>query len=89
MTEAPNTPTDDTRSDVGAPVDLVAYDAMLSERFGGEPFFTLRGQDAFAPALITAWAMLAADHGCPPDKVTAAFEVAKTMHKWSPRKFPD
>jgi len=69
--------------------DLPGVDAILSETYGGEPFFTLRGQDVFAPALVTAWALLAARHGCPPEKVSAAFATAKAMQKWPNCKHPD
>lgn len=70
-------------------LDLPGVDDILSETYGGEPFFTLRGQDAFAPALVTAWAVLAAAHGCPAEKVSRAFAIAKAMQKWPSRKHPD
>lgn len=53
-----------------------------------EPIFILRGQDKLAPALVHAWASLAAEHGCQPEKVASAFKCAAEMQKWHQRKFP-
>ncbi|CAN0468631.1 unnamed protein product [Phaeothamnion confervicola] len=54
-----------------------------------EPLFVLRGQDKLAPALVREWARLAAENGCPPDKVQEARNLADAMDRWLPRKYPD
>lgn len=56
-----------------------------------EPYFVLRANDRFAPALVALWANLAQTHGCGEAKITEAFECARAMQKWPERlkKFPD
>lgn len=54
-----------------------------------EPVFILRAQDKLAPALVRAWAALAAEHGCDIVKCQMAVETAEDMEDWPTRKFPD
>jgi len=55
----------------------------------GEPFFVLRGQDKFAPALVVAWIELAKEYGVDADKIVEAMRCADDMRRWPDRKFPD
>lgn len=59
-----------------------------------EPVFALRAQDVLAPVLVRTWADLAALHGCPPEKIREAREIALAMERWQQRyptrtKLPD
>jgi hypothetical protein len=54
-----------------------------------EPLFALRAQDALAPALVRMWCELAVLHGCPPEKLAEARQLALAMERWPNRKFPD
>lgn len=61
----------------------------MSADYGGEPFFTLRGQDIFAAPLVRMWAELAVLSPQSRAKGLRAFELANRMEKWSTRKWPD
>lgn len=55
-----------------------------------EPYFVLRGQDFFAPALIRMWADLnTLNPYCSPEKIRTAREIALQMDHWPDRKWPD
>lgn len=54
-----------------------------------EPLFILRAQDLHAPALVEAWASMAARSGCAPEKVAEAMALANKMRAWPNRKNPD
>lgn len=54
-----------------------------------EPVFVLRAQDRLSPILISLWAKLALELGCPGDKVKEALKVAEAMEAWPYRKLPD
>lgn len=64
-------------------------EGCLGKAADNEPVFILRGQDKLAPALVVAWARLAAEHGCGMGKVKEALDLAHSMASWSTRKFPD
>jgi hypothetical protein len=63
------------------------YNATLR----GQDTFVLAQQDRAAPAAIDAWAMLAAAHGCPDDKVQHALVTAESwrVQPMSATKWPD
>lgn len=71
------------------PVSLRQFEEALSSVLGGEPVFTLRGQDVLSAAFVTAWAMQAAALGVPAEKVSRAFATAKAMTQWPVKKMPD
>lgn len=54
-----------------------------------EPYFVLRGQDAFAAELVRQWAHLAEGAGVPPQKVENARRCARAMRNWPHKKIPD
>lgn len=63
--------------------------AMLDKMDEAEPYFILRGQDAFAAMLVTQWAEMAESAGTPPDKVHNARMCARAMKNWTKHKIPD
>lgn len=73
--------------------DEVAGPSCLTKAADDEPVFVLRGQDKLAPALVRAWAVLAALHGCGDDKVIEARYAAQKMEDWQAQtgrgKWPD
>ena len=64
-------------------------DVCLDKVADNEPIFVLRAQDRLAPGLVRAWAMQAEAHGCAPDKLREAYELAEAMEQWPTRKYPD
>ncbi len=57
-----------------------------------EPVFVLRARDKLAPIVVRVWAELAAAHGCPEEKLRAAFHTQLEMRDWALRhgaKWPD
>lgn len=64
-------------------------EGCLGKAADDEPVFVLRAQDAHATGLVSDWADLAEGTRCPPDKVAEAREIARRMHAWAPRKYPD
>lgn len=54
-----------------------------------EPYFILRGQDAFAAELVRQWAHLAESAGVPRQKVENARQCARAMRNWPTKKIPD
>ena len=69
--------------------NLKRGEGCLAKAAIDEPIFVLRGQDKLAPALVRAWAALAREHGCSPDKTNEAVMLACSMEAWRTRKFPD
>lgn len=63
--------------------------AMLDKMDEAEPFFILRGQDAFAAVLVRQWAEMAESGGVPPAKVENARQCARAMRNWTKKKIPD
>jgi hypothetical protein len=62
---------------------------MLDKMDEAEPFFILRGQDAFAGELVRRWADLAESAGVPGFKVENARQCARAMRNWPTKKIPD
>ena len=57
-----------------------------------EPVFLLRAQDAVAPGVVEAWAIVAYEAGATDDIVHHAYEHAQLMRKWQAEhgsKVPD
>lgn len=54
-----------------------------------EPYFVLRGTDAFASHLVVMWADMAEGAGVPLDKVQNARQCARAMRNWPTKKIPD
>jgi hypothetical protein len=63
--------------------------AMLDKMDEAEPFFILRGQDAFAGELVRRWADFAESAGVPGFKVENARKCARAMRNWPTKKIPD
>lgn len=63
--------------------------SMLDKMDEAEPFFILRGQDAFAAHLVHQWADLAESAGVSPAKVVNARHCARAMRNWTKKKIPD
>lgn len=63
--------------------------AMLDKMDEAEPFFILRGQDAFSAHLVRMWADLAEGAGTPHEKVVNARQCARAMGNWNKKKIPD
>jgi len=64
-------------------------DQCLKKAGDDEPIFVLRAQDKLAPDIVRAWAITAEAHGCHPDKLREAYELAEAMEQWPIRKYPD
>jgi hypothetical protein len=63
--------------------------AMLDKMDEAEPFFILRGQDAFSAHLVKLWADLAESAGTNGAKVLNARQCARAMRNWTKKKIPD
>jgi hypothetical protein len=63
--------------------------AMLDKMDEAEPFFILRGQDAFSAYLVGLWADMAESAGTTGAKVTNARQCARAMRNWINKKIPD
>lgn len=81
----------------GTGVTLEQVNQKMSQENGGEPFFTLRGQDFMAPKLIRLWAdmLFSLSQADTPAntrrraKAHEAFLVADAMDAWPKKKIPD
>jgi hypothetical protein len=62
---------------------------MLDKMNEAEPFFILRGQDAFAAHLVSQWADMAESAGTSGAKVQNARQCARAMKNWLKKKIPD
>ncbi len=69
--------------------DRFGNKAMLEKMDEAEPFFIIRGQDAFAAFLVKKWADLAESAGTDPAKVENARQCARAMRNWPTHKIPD
>lgn len=69
-----------------APAPRKALDDRVEDM---EPTFTLRAQDALAPAVIRMWCEAALLLGVDPDKIRDARQIALRMEQWPHRKVPD
>jgi len=62
---------------------------VLEKLDPNEPFFVLRGADAFAATLVGQWADMLEGAGGPRDKVENARQCARAMRNWPRKKIPD
>ena len=62
---------------------------MLDKMDEREPFFILRGQDAFAAHLVSLWADMAESAGTNGAKVQNARLCSRAMKNWISKKIPD
>jgi hypothetical protein len=69
--------------------EIAFHDSCLNKAADDEPIFVLRAHDALAPAVVRAWATLAAGAGAPFEKFKSACDLAELMEKWPNRKLPD
>lgn len=69
--------------------DRFGNKAMLDKMDEAEPFFILRGQDAFSAHLVSLWADLAESAGANGAKVLNARQCARAMKNWTTKKIPD
>jgi hypothetical protein len=70
-------------------MDRFGNRAMLDKMDEAEPFFILRGQDAFSAHLVSLWADLAESSGTNGAKVNNARQCALAMRNWPSKKIPD
>lgn len=69
---------------------LPPLDPCYAKLVPGEPFFVLRGQDVFAPALVRMWAEKVVLAGpVDKEKIGIALATADAMEAWPNRKIPD
>jgi hypothetical protein len=71
------------------PPDRFGNKAMLEKMDEAEPYFIIRGQDAFAAFLVKTWADLAEGAGTSHEKVVNARQCARAMINWPKHKIPD
>jgi hypothetical protein len=62
---------------------------VLDKLAPDEPFFILRGQDAFAATLVSQWADMLEGAGGPRDKIDNARQCARAMRNYPKKKIPD
>lgn len=60
--------------------ELADPNSCLNKAADDEPVFTLRAQDRFAPAIVSAWA--ARVNSLSPEKAKGARETAAAMLEW-------
>lgn len=69
--------------------DRFGNKVMLEKMDEAEPYFVLRGQDAFSAHLVSLWADLAESAGTNGSKVQNARQCARAMRNWVSKKIPD